>query len=182
VALSYSYSVIRGSQVAFRFSLSVPSRESLPESRDEPPGPDSEECVLIMEACRRLSETDARFHFSGFGREEWYMTVGYEMSAFLEEFPEAMRSLLAEGAFEIDLYPQGAECLLSFAPVLPDVRIECTSRTSWEPNPSTEVMKYEALVDMMKVLAGDFVEAIRLVDARFLEFDLFRKWSAGDFL
>jgi hypothetical protein len=167
--------------VAFKFSLSVPLYESLPGSVEEQPDPDSEEYALVMEACRRLSETDARFHFSGFGREEWYMAVGYEMSAFLEEFSEAMRSLLAKEEFWIDLYPQGTECLLSFTPVLPDVRIECTSRSSWEPNPSTEIIKYEALVDMMSVLARDFVEAIRLVDARFLEFDLFRKWSVRDF-
>jgi hypothetical protein len=35
--------------------------------------------------------------------------------------------------------------------------------------------------EMMKGLTRDFLEAIRLVDARFLEFDLFRKWSVGDF-
>jgi hypothetical protein len=165
--------------VAFKFSLSIPSRESSGVSLAELP--DAEGYVLVMAACHLLSETDASFHFSGFGREEWYMSLGYEMAAFLEEFSEAMRSLLASEEFEIDLYPQGAECLLSFTPVLPDVRIECTSRTSWEPNPSTEVIKYEALVEMMKGLTRDFLEAIRLVDARFLEFDLFRKWSVGDF-
>jgi hypothetical protein len=167
--------------MAFRFSLSPPSLESSLVPLEELPNPDSEEFVLVMEACHLLSETDAKFHLSGFGCEEWHASVSYEMSAFLEEFSEAMHSLLAKEEFQIDLYPQGTECLLSFTPVLPDVRVECASRTSWEPNPSTETVKYEALVYMMKALARDFVDALRAVDPRFLEFDLFRKWSVGDF-
>ncbi|MDA0184524.1 hypothetical protein OJ997_29750 [Solirubrobacter phytolaccae] len=58
---------------------------------------------------------------SGFGRPRWGVDVGYDMSAFVERLPELLTGLSESRFAEIDLYPQGVECVLGFFPVGEDV-------------------------------------------------------------
>ena len=95
---------------------------------------------LAMRGCADLADTDASFLIGGFGGEDWKFDISYDLSALMESLPELIAAVRLHQQFELDLYPQGVERMLTFRfPEGQTVEVDCHSRTAWTPNPATEV-------------------------------------------
>jgi hypothetical protein len=130
--------------------------------RDLPPSDGDYESVVI-EACRVLAGTDCRFGVAGFGQAVWPVDVGYDLSTFVEQLPEAIAQIERGEAAEIDLYGQGIERLLRFEGSGERMRVLCTSRTSWTPDPAEESIARAELVRMLRDVAAGFAESLALM-------------------
>ncbi|MGW7333575.1 hypothetical protein ACWGIU_34235 [Streptomyces sp. NPDC054840] len=131
---------------------------------------------LAMDACQLLSETDARFLVSGFGQEEWPVSVSYDLSSVIEQLPQAIDSLQSGRSVEIDLYGQGIERRLTFTPTGDTTEIRCVSGTAWRPDPEVEVLSRAAALELLTGLAADFGSALRRAAPELAMVTPFAKW------
>jgi hypothetical protein len=136
---------------------------------------------LVIEGCSSLSETDCRFMIGGFGQDDWRFDIEYDMSSFLEGLPELLAALDSGRSVTLDLYPQGVERALTFTPQGDAVSIECTSRTSWAPDPRVERHSLAGLLEMARKLAIDFSEAVSAAAPEIGRLEPFTSWKAGRF-
>jgi hypothetical protein len=169
--------------VSFRFSFTGPSAAAAERVRAVPLEPleDPEDYeYLIMRACGVLDGTDAAFHIGGFGTDDWAFSVGYDMSAFMEEFPYLVDALRLGEETEIDLYPQGVERSLTFSPAGDQVAVRCVSRTSWTPRPDVEVCAADELLTMCTDLARAFSTALATVSPLLAQLAPFDRWQRGE--
>lgn len=158
---------------AMQFGAAAPAVASL-ESGD-----DYE--TLVMEACGALSDAGgSRFHIGGFGNDDWPLDVGYDLSAFMEQFPLLMASVRERREVEVDLYSQGIERTLTFRPSEDLVVIHCESRTSWVPNPKCESVAQSDLVAMLSKLAKDFAQGLKVIKFNGSEAAPFDRWLEGE--
>lgn len=132
---------------------------------------------LVIEVCDVLGEAEnGRFTLSGFGRASWPVSVDYDMSVFLEQLPDLLESLGSGGVFPLDMYAQGTEATLEFAPDGDHVTITCSSRTAWVPDPDTEHVDRGVLLGMLRELAMGFALAARTVDPALAAVRPFDQW------
>ncbi|MFE9679385.1 hypothetical protein ACFYO5_35630 [Streptomyces sp. NPDC006259] len=137
--------------------------------------------TLVMEACSALSDAGgSRFRIGGFGSDEWPLDVGYDLSAFMEQFPSLMASVRERREVEVDLYSQGIERTLSFRPSHDLVIIHCESRTNWVPNPECESIAQSELVAMLSKLAEDFAQGLKAINSDLSEVAPFERWLEGE--
>ncbi|MFD7428352.1 hypothetical protein ACFV6Z_15030 [Streptomyces sp. NPDC059818] len=136
---------------------------------------------LVIEGCSSLSETDCRFAIGGFGQDDWKFDIEYDMSSFLEGLPELLAALESGRVVAIDLYPQGVERVLTFTPQGDVVSVECTSRTSWTPDPRMECHDLAELLRMARKLATDFSKAVSAAAPEIGRLEPFTSWKAGQF-
>lgn len=144
------------------FNPAVQSGAAAPALASLEPADDYE--TLVMEACSALSDAGgSRFHIGGFGSDEWPLDVGYDLSAFMEQFPSLLASVRERREVEVDLYSQGIERTLTFRPSEDLVMIHCESRTNWVPNPECERIAQSELVAMLSKLAEDFARGLKAI-------------------
>ena len=127
---------------------------------------------LVMIACGQLHETDCRFHMSGFGHDDWWMDVQYDMSVFVEQLPDLLAAISARRRAVVDLYSQGLERSLTFLPVGGGWEVHCRSRTGWVPSPAVEVVA----VDVFSRLAVDFAESLVVIGSLVARVAPFAGW------
>lgn len=172
--------------MTFRFSLTGPSPAAAERARAHPLDPleaPDDYTYLAMRACAALEATDAAFHIGGFGTDDWAFDIGYDMSAFMEELPCLIASLRAREECAVDLYPQGVERTLTFsAPAgsSGQVRISCTSRTSWVPRPAVEIAHRAELLAMSLRLTQAFATALRATAPPLARLAPFSRWPSAD--
>ncbi|WP_157357454.1 hypothetical protein [Amycolatopsis nigrescens] len=135
--------------------------------------------TLAIYACSLLAETDGEFKFGGFGKGDWHLDIGYDMSAIIEQLPDLLNFLHAREAGELDLYPPGVECTLKFLPHGDMVVIECHSRTSWIPEPPVEQASYAEVELIFETLAVDFAVSLDLVQPNVSNLSPFCEWRDG---
>ncbi|MEU0399251.1 hypothetical protein ABZ318_03205 [Streptomyces sp. NPDC006197] len=154
-------------------SLTSPSQR-LPDPPEIDPSDDYES--LAMDACQLLSETDARFIISGFGQPEWPVDVSYDLSSVIEQLPAAIDCLQQGRDARIDLYGQGVERCLLFAPAGVTVEIRCVSGTTWRPDPDVEVMPRVEVLKHLTDLASEFGAALRKAAPEVAALTPFARW------
>lgn len=160
------------------FNPAVQSGAAAPVSASLEPDDDYE--TLVMEACSALSDAGgSRFHIGGFGSDEWPLDVGYDLSAFMEQFPSLLAGVRERREVEVDLYSQGIERTLSFRPSRDLVMIHCESRTNWVPNPECESIAHGELVAMISKLAKDFARGLKAINSDLSEAVPFERWLEG---
>jgi hypothetical protein len=115
---------------------------------------------LVMETCQLLGRTDCQFHVSGFGQADWPVDVSYDLSTVVEQLPATLEALQRGEEAEIDFYGQGIERTISFAPTGDLITVNCSSKTAWIPNPSSETVEREEVRMLLLGLARDFKEAV----------------------
>ncbi|OKH98444.1 hypothetical protein A6A06_30200 [Streptomyces sp. CB02923] len=131
---------------------------------------------LAMTASGLLAEAGYGFTIGGFGTEHWNFDVAYDMSALLEQLPEIQDSLRRGVRYEADLYPQGVERGITFSPSGSTVELRCASRTSWVPDPDTEVHERASLEAMFDRLTHDVASGLRSVCPQVAGLRPFRDW------
>ncbi|MFB6568953.1 hypothetical protein [Streptomyces noursei] len=134
---------------------------------------------LVMEACDVLADTDCDFHVAGFGSSEWALDVSYDLSAFMEQFPELLAGVRSRRYVEVDLYSQGVERVIQFHPEGDMVKIRCESRTNWTPDPDVEFTTQRNLDRMLSRLAVDFASALRDSGSPIARVAPFVDWQSG---
>lgn len=132
-----------------------------------------------MQACLHLGESNCEFHVGGFGEDNWHLDVGYDLSTVLEQLPDLLASLRGGIEGECDLYAQGIERTLRFVPEPDRVVIQCLSRTSWSPEPDTEIVALDCLEAMLVKLATDFSLSLEFVNPAMASMSPFCDWRSG---
>jgi hypothetical protein len=114
---------------------------------------------LLDDTCGILADTElAEFKTSGFGQESWPVDVRTDFSVFLEQLPAAIASVAAESDFEIDFYEQGIERTIRFSRRGSQYVARCESRTTWTPNPETEMIDVLVLHRMLCDVRAHFLK------------------------
>lgn len=163
--------------MSFSVSFRPPVPRGAPASDPVPSEPDEEYETLVMEACEALAEAEGgSFHMSGFGTPEWPLDVAYDLSAFMEQFPDLLAGLKAHREVEVDLYSQGIERTLTFRPEGEAVGIHCASRTQWVPDPEWERLPQGELMAMLTTLAADFADGLAAVHSGLAGVAPFHEW------
>ena len=163
--------------VLLNFSLTLPSG---PHRVGQSEGEDIDDFQsLVVVACGILAETDCRFHAAGFGDGDWPVDVSYDLSALMEQLPDALNALRTGRACEIDFYGQGIERILYFTIDVPLVNVECRSGTSWTPVPAVVRHDKEMLVELLERMAKDFADAVAIGAPEFADVDIFVRWRQG---
>lgn len=134
---------------------------------------------LVMQLCEILADTDCRFVIAGFGCDDWRADVAYDLSVVVEQLPSLLAGIRLRVEVELDLYSQGIERSLQFTPQEEDVMIQCHSRTSWIPSPSTEGMGFADLELMLIKLAVDFAASLELAGIEVEAVSPFGSWIGG---
>lgn len=138
--------------------------------------PESDFESLVMELCLILADTDCAFRISGFGQERWPVDVPYDLSTVVEQLPDALTQLAKGRPADIDLYGQGIERTLHLRPDGDLIRIRCTSRTGWVPDPAAEVRSAEEVTSMLTTVAREFAECVRMIWPRHAGRSPFAEW------
>jgi hypothetical protein len=165
--------------MTFSISLSCPPTPSGVEIARGSQGSAEDYEQMVMDACEILAVADCRFRIEGFGSSEWTVDVGYDLSAFMEQFPELLVGVRERRSVEVDLYSQGVERTLEFNSEGDLVEIRCVSRTDWVPDPDVEFVTRKDLEAMLSKLAVDFSVALRDVGSSFAQVAPFVNWQVG---
>ena len=134
--------------------------------------------VKILKACALLDRVEAsEFRLSGFGSADWGLDVGYDMSAFVEGLPELSSGLAERRYAEVELYPQGVECVLGFQPIGENVQVRCRSmEAAWTPDDPVEILARAELVRMIGCLQHDVARGLEMIDPQLVAIDPFDVW------
>lgn len=130
---------------------------------------------ILMDACKKL-ELSGYFSISGFGQEKWPVDIGTDLSVLLEQMPDAIRAINSNLAFEIDLYEQGVERLISFSPSKENYVAVCTSQTSWQPNPMIENIPIDHLKHLLVSVISEFSRALENVSPEIMKNSWLKDW------
>jgi hypothetical protein len=165
----------------FSVSLSLTgSKPTAPISNDGLSEPE-DYFTSVVRACEELAtRTTCRFVLSGFGKADWVLDVGYDLSTFIEQLPALATAVRAGEEFELNLYGQGVEQILRFEPSGSQVAITCVSGTNWIPDPPTETIAVPALDSMLVQLAQDFAAALHQAGLPLANREPFTSWRRGD--
>lgn len=97
---------------------------------------------------------------SGFGQSIWPVDVSYDLSAVMEQLPDAVDMLRQGGHAEIDFYGQGIERLIEFSPQGTQIAVRCTSRLDRMPGPDVEFALRDDVDRLLGGLAHSFKVAL----------------------
>jgi hypothetical protein len=165
--------------VVFHFSLDSSAFSAhLPGPVDAPEDVD-DYTVAVIEACQILADTGLRFAFSGFGLDDWRLDIQYDLSVFMEQFPEMLSAVRGGEPYEFYFYSQGVERSLMFTPEREWIQIRCVSGTSWVPDPEIEKITLASLIKMLERMALVFSTTLREAGMVFSEREPFRSWAEG---
>lgn len=167
-------------------SFRVEFRRRLPLTVPDPsltvPEPVHDYQTDVIEACAVLAQVEAgEFVMSGFGRNSWPLDVAYDMSAFMEQFPDLLHGVRSGSEVEVDLYGQGIESTLLFRPEGEEVEIACRSGTAWQPDPAVETIARRELIEMLQALAGNVALSLASAAPRLASVRPFDLWIRGVF-
>ncbi|GAB2613759.1 hypothetical protein [Kribbella endophytica] len=168
--------------MAFSVSLTASGGVPSPPTGDDVTGEPEDYSTSVMKACEDVSaRTTCRFVLGGFGKADWALDLGYDLSTFVEELPDLASAVRAAEEFELNLYGQGVEQILRFQPDGAQVVITCVSGTNWIPDPATETIALPVLDNMLTQLAKDFATALQHADSHVADREPFVSWRRGDF-
>ncbi len=166
--------------MAFSVSLTASGGTPTPPTSDDVTWEPEDYSTSVMRACEDLSaRTTCRFVLGGFGKADWALDLGYDLSTFVEELPDLASAVRAAEEFELNLYGQGIEQILRFQPDGARVVITCVSGTNWIPDPATETIAVQALDAMLTQLAKDFATALHHADSALSDRAPFAGWRRG---
>ncbi|MGE6228444.1 hypothetical protein [Paenibacillus chitinolyticus] len=76
------------------------------------------------------------FKASGFGQKDWPVDCRTDLSTVMEQVPEILKKIeLNQYDFILDFYEQGMERQVAFSPDKDAIKLTCSSRTHWTPDP-----------------------------------------------
>jgi hypothetical protein len=103
---------------------------------------------------------------TGFGKNDWYWDIDYELCIFLEYLPELHRQL-QYGAVDVtvEIWAQGNACAIRFVGSRSEqVSVTCVSFPDSGPRfvaePAIDICSLDDLIRMVEKLATDFVAAV----------------------
>lgn len=133
---------------------------------------------ILSDVCHAL-EGQAELVISGFGQERWPVDVGTDLTVLLEQLPSVIRLISTGESAELDLYEQGIERVLVFAPADEWCDISCEGRRRWQPNPSVERMKRADIAEMLAAVRDGFMRLLRSSAPELAEHPWVVSWLRG---
>lgn len=94
-----------------------------------------------------------------------------------------IREVRARRQTTLDLFEQGLQRVLTFAPVGENlIRVDCASLTTWQPTPSSITMDLASLTKTLTALLERFVECARQLRPDLVGHPWFVAWldASGD--
>ncbi|WP_234046557.1 hypothetical protein, partial [Streptomyces adelaidensis] len=158
--------------------LSCPPEAAASAAASEPLEDVDDYEYLVMRGCTILSETGCGFRIAGFGSDDWGFDVSYDMSTLMEQIPDLLTGLGAEGRGEVDFYSQGVERTVTFERREGRYLVRCSSRTSWKPSPEVEYVESARLESMLTELASGFSAGLAAASSEIAQLEPFRTWRS----
>lgn len=116
---------------------------------------------LLADLCEGLADRDAvEFCVGGFGQERWPVDVVTDLPVVLEQLPMLAGALAEMREAELEFYEQGVERTLVFHPVGDEIRVTCSSQTSWQPVPRAIVERRAKILQMLADVCLAFWSAV----------------------
>ena len=147
----------------------------------EPPLSAHDELVHVLSAqCRALSSTGkVRFFVGGFGQERWPVDVETDLAVALEQLPEVLAGLAAQGrSFQLNFYEQGIERYLTGTVRDQTVTFECMSLSlKWTADPSSETLSLEDAKQMFCELRDRYCAAVEQVSPWLAHAPSYEQWK-----
>ena len=135
---------------------------------------------ILMELCSGLAEQKAAsFSVSGFGDEDWAVSVDVDLAVILEQMPDAISKAERGEEFSLDFYEQGVQRFLDFKKDLNRYKIKCTSLTDWKPNPEEEEITTEHLLEMLRSTLDMFLALAEQLSPDFDKHPWIQAWRSG---
>lgn len=131
---------------------------------------------LLVDLCRHI-EKPGKFIVSGFGQSPWPVDVGTDLPVFLEQLPEAIKSVNSREPFQLDFYEQGIERTIIFTPFDGLYVALCKSYSNWQPCPDTEQIDCGELQEMLETIRSELIKAIHIVAPILLENAWLKCWA-----
>ncbi|CAM3583785.1 MULTISPECIES: hypothetical protein [Saccharibacillus] len=116
--------------------------------------------AVFIRICE-IFEISARVSFfvSGFGQKRWPVDCKTDLATVIEEVPYILEKVNnGDFFFELDFYEQGIERTLIFEEEDSKVKITCSSRTDWIPDPSIIRMNKSEVLRMFENFYNSFWE------------------------
>jgi hypothetical protein len=140
-----------------------------------------DEIIVIKDICEILTETKiVNFRVSGFGEDNWPVSVDSDLPTILEQLPEVLRSISNNHyPFDLYFYEQGIQRCLTFEERDELAHIRCASGTSWVPKPPIIIMSKSEIKSQLCTLRKVFIEVAQQVCPRLSSSSLFKKWCGS---
>jgi|HubBroStandDraft_1064217.scaffolds.fasta_scaffold04115_1 hypothetical protein len=139
--------------------------------------PDLDDITSIISDVCNCIDGRAKFTVSGFGQDPWPVDVRTDFAVFLEQLPEALRSVKSLKPFALDFYEQGVERKLMLEPIEGKYKITCQSYLHWQPNPEIEYMEHGDLSLALMKIKESFLRVIEVISPNLLGHKWVRAWS-----
>jgi hypothetical protein len=131
---------------------------------------------LLADICREL-EDGVEFAVSGFGQDKWPVDVPVDLAIILEQFPEIFCAIREGTQLNIDFYEQGIERYIKLTPDGEHYVAVCTSMTTWQPNPDTEIIRRADLEKMLLDVKETFIGVLEKVAPNLLDHSWMQEWA-----
>ncbi|MGW9125603.1 hypothetical protein ACWGPW_11420 [Paenibacillus chitinolyticus] len=119
-----------------------------------------------------------RFKVSGFGQNEWPVDCRTDLATVMEEVPEILKKIeLNQYDFILDFYEQGMERQVTFSPDKDAIKLTCSSRTYWTPDPVFIHMKKEQISRIFEDLYSRFLEVGEILCIDLIHDPLLEEWK-----
>ncbi|MCY9591892.1 hypothetical protein PC41400_09145 [Paenibacillus chitinolyticus] len=119
-----------------------------------------------------------RFKVSGFGQKDWPVDCRTDLSTVMEQVPEILKKIeLNQYDFILDFYEQGMERQVAFSPDKDAIKLTCSSRTHWTPDPVFIHMKREQISRIFEDLYNRFLEVGEILCSDLIQDPLLEEWK-----
>lgn len=160
--------------------LLVKPLESIPETEYLPPDFESDAALGVLSCmCDAFEISKAvSFDVGGFGQDNWPVDCRTDLCTVIEQVPDILEKTRSGiYSFELDFFEQGIERLLLFEEEDNLVKITCSSRTDWVPDPSPVYMKKAVVSKMFEEIYCDFLDFSSVMCEGLVDHALLREWK-----
>lgn len=134
---------------------------------------------ILADICDVLADANSfMFYVKGFGENPWPLDIRTDLLTFMLQLPAFLNWLdsLKDVPFFLDFYEQGTERSLTFTKINSEIKIDCSSRTTWKPNPETEMIEEKSLNYMLSNFVQVFVNQVKIFTPEISHHSWFQEW------
>lgn len=154
--------------------------ESMPETEYLPPDFESDAALGVLTCmCDAFEISKAvSFDVGGFGQDNWPVDCRTDLCTVIEQVSDILETIRSGiYSFELDFFEQGIERLLLFEEEDNLVKITCSSRTDWVPDPSPLYMKKAVVSKMFEEIYCDFLDFSSVICEGLVNHASLREWK-----
>lgn len=132
----------------------------------------------VIMGCEYLELHGYVFQMHGFGRGEWPVTVGYDLSTILESLPDALESLGRGDIAVLDMYAPGTDAKIQLHSDGGRVELICSS-SHWTPDPDRILAPAEYVAGLVQMIVRKFAMGLSDSGSPLAQREPFSIWQNG---